>query len=354
MLVTVILLSITCGIVKSSGFHPVAPAGTAPVVTAASSQYFERTFNRLVAAPVQPFIPVAPAPPIPVAPAPQPIIPVLPLPPARPVIVDASRTTPAGNPTNQLPPQSAPSDPNVAIAVATAHAAAPVATILLPPYPFGLPPSFGFIPQSPQAPPQPTDNPKVNRESTTRRTTSTQVTTTESVQEATTPVPSNIDNSFAQALPSDQNVNFKQYLAPAPAQRPAPRPAPVPIPRPQKVKTNVEVVPVPLAYIAPPPLDLHHHHHHQHHHHHHQHQALKVVPHIHTFIPKTRIIIRPVTSPLRIRTVTTPAGFATYGPPRLVKRVVKRYPQNIKSRSRDTEPTTFRPVNLPFTKPPRV
>nr|XP_026486784.1 calphotin-like [Vanessa tameamea] len=340
----VILLSITCGIVKSSGFHPVGPAGAAPIVTAASSQYFERTFNRLVAAPVQPFIPVAPAPPIPVAPAPQPIIPVLPLPPARPVVVDAPRTTPVGNPTNALPSQSAPSDPNVAIAVATAHAAAPVATILLPPYPFGLPPSFGFIPQSPQAPPQPTDNPKINRESTTRRTTSTQVTTTERVQEATTPVSSNIDNSFAQALPSNQNVNFKQYLAPAPA----------PNPRPQKVKTNVEVVPVPLAYIAPPPLDLHHHHHHQHHHHHHQHQALKVVPHIHTFIPKTRIIVRPATSLLRVRTVTIPAGFAKYGPPEMVKKVVKRYPQNIKSRSRDTEPTTFRPVNFPFTKPPRI
>ncbi|XP_050352087.1 uncharacterized protein LOC126774559 [Nymphalis io] len=348
MLVTVILLSITCGIVKSSGFHPVAPAGGAPVVTAASSQYFERTFNRLFAAPLQPFIPVAPAPAIPVAPAPQPIIPVLPLPPARPVIVDASRNTPSINPTNPPPSQSAPLDPNVAIAVATAHAAAPVATILLPPYPFGLPPSFGFIPQSPQAPTQPSDNSKINRESTTTRTTSTQVTTTEREKEATTPVPSNIDNSFAQALPSNQNVNFKQYLAPAPASRPLTNL------RPQKVKTNVEVVPVPLAYIAPPPLDLHHHHHHQHHHHHHQNQALKVVPHIHTFIPKTRIIIRPVTSPLRVRTVTIPTGFATYGPPKLVKKVVKRYPQNIRSRSRDTEPTTFRPLNVPLTKPPRV
>lgn len=336
----------TCSIVKSSGFHPIAPAGTAPVVTAASSQYFERTFNRLVAAPLQPFVPVAPA--LPVAPAPAPVIPVLPLPPARPVIVDAKSTPVGVTPTNPSPPPNA-QDPNIAIAVATAHAAAPVATILLPPYPFGLPPSFGFIPQSHQAPSQPTENPTLDRESTTRRTTTPQVTTTEREQEATTAVPSNIDNSFAQALPSNQDINFKQYLTPSPVSRPAS------VYGPQNVKTNVEVVPVPLAYIAPPPLSLHHHHHHQHHHHHHQHQhqALKAVPHIHTFIPKTRFIIRPVTSPIRIRAVTIPAGFASYGPPKSGKKVVKRYPQNIKYKS-NAELTTFRPLNLPYNKLPRL
>lgn len=335
----------TCSIVKSSGFHPIAPAGTAPVVTAASSQYFERTFNRLVAAPLQPFVPVAPA--LPVAPAPAPVIPVLPLPPPRPVIVDAKSTPVGVTPTNPSPPPNA-QDPNIAIAVATAHAAAPVATILLPPYPFGLPPSFGFIPQSHQAPSQPTENPTLDGESTTRRTTTPQVTTTEREQEATTAVPSNIDNSFAQALPSNQDINFKQYLTPSPVSRPAS------VYGPQNVKTNVEVVPVPLAYIAPPPLSLHHHHHHQHHHHHHQHQhqALKAVPHIHTFIPKTRFIIRPVISPIRIRTVTIPAGFATYGPPKSGKKFVKRFPQNIKYKS-NAELTTFRTLNLPYNKLPR-
>ncbi|CAH2091198.1 unnamed protein product [Euphydryas editha] len=349
MLVTVILLSITCGIAKSSGFHPVAPNGAAPVVTAASSQYFERTFNRLVAAPLIPVAPTLPvAPTVPVAPAPAPIIPVLSLPPARPVVVDAKNTPVTVTPTIASPPQNANLDPNVAIAVATAHAAAPVATILLPPYPFGLPPSFGFIPQSSQTPSQPPENPTLNRESTTRKTTTTKITTTEREEEATTALPSNIDNSFAQALPSNQNVNFKQYLAPSPVPRPSP------VYRPQDVKTNVEVVPVPLAYIAPPPLSSHHHHHHQHHHHHHPHQAFKAVPHIHTFIPKTRIIIRPATSSLRIRPVTIPASFTTYGLPRSNKKVVKRFPQNNKSISRITEPTTFRPLSLPFNEPPRL
>ncbi|CAH0729707.1 unnamed protein product, partial [Brenthis ino] len=347
MLATVILLSISCGYVQGSVIHPVAVPGTAPVVTAASSQYFERTFNRLVPAPANPVIPVAPA--FPVLPAP-PILPSIPIAPASPVVIDAKTTTSLPVSPTAVQPQSSAVDPNVAIAIATAHAAAPVATILLPPYPFGFPPTFGFIPQTQQPLPSTSENPINNRETTTRRTTTVQLRTTEREQEATTPVPSNIDNSFAQPLPSNQNVNFRQYLAP-----PAPESLPPPTSRPQKVKTNVEVVPVPLAYIAPPPLDSYHHHHQHHHHHHHHHQALKVVPHIHTFIPKTKIIIRPATSSYRVRTVKVPVGFATYGPPKLVKKIVKRYPQNIvASRSRDIESTTFHSINRPFTKPPRV
>lgn len=318
----VILLSLTCGYVRGSGFHPVAVPGTAPVVTAASSQYFERTFNRLVAAPLNPVIPVAPA--FPVIPAP-PVVQNIPVVSPPPVVVDAKRTTiiPV---TPTIQPQSFDVNPNIAIAIATAHAA-PVATILLPPYPFGLPPTFGFVPQTQQPLPTTSENSNNNRESTTSRTTIQLKTTTErEAQDSPTPLPSNIDNSFAQALPSNQNVNFRQYLAPSAPTRPQPLPA---VSRPQKVKTNVEVVPVPLAYIAPPPLSalLHHHHHQHHHHHHHQHQALKVFPHIHRFIPKTRIFIRPVTS-YRIKTIKTPAGFTKYGPPN-VKKIVKRYPQKI-------------------------
>ncbi|XP_045766239.1 vegetative cell wall protein gp1-like [Maniola jurtina] len=446
MLVTVILLLITCGIVQSSEIHPVAPAGAAPIVTASSSQYFERTFNRLIATPpvLEPVLPVAPAPVVPVFPAaqPRPFLSVLPIAPAPPVVVEATRTTSVpANPTN--PQQSAPVEPNIAIAIATAHAAAPVATILLPPYPFGFPPSFGVLPQAPQAPSDPN-----TRESTTLKTTTTvQATSTQREEDATTPLPSNTDNNFALA-PSNQNVNFRQYLAPqlpaqgsGPQQLPAPRPQqfpgpnvrpqqfpetdprpqqyPEPNPRPQqcpgltprpqqfsgsnlrpqqfpgsnprpqqfpgsnprpqqfpvqtsrpqqlpipnpwpqhvpqhlpqpdsrpiKFKTNVEVVPVPLAYIAPPSPHQHHHHHHQ---------SLKAVPYIHKYIPKTSkiIIIRPV-SASRIRTVRVPAGFATYGPPKLVKRAALKRSQNIRFTPRD-EQTTFGPINRPFTRPPRL
>lgn len=317
----VIFLSLTCGYVRSSGFHPVAVPGTAPIVTAASSQYFERTFNRLVAAPLNPVVPVAPV--FPVLPAP-PVVQHIPAVPPPPVVVDAKRTTSIPV-TPTLQPQGSAVDPNVAIAIATAHAAAPVATILLPPYPFGLPPTFGFVPQTQQPEPTTSENSNNNRESTTSRTTVQIKTTTErEPQDLSTSLPSNIDNSFAQALPSNQNVNFKQYLAPPLPTRPQPLP---PVSRPQKFKTNVEVVPVPLAYIAPPPLSaLHHHHHHQHHHHHHhQHQALKLVPHIHKLVPKTRIIVRPVTSH-RIRVIKTPVGFTKYGPPN-GKKLVKRYPK---------------------------
>ncbi|CAH2207767.1 jg471, partial [Pararge aegeria aegeria] len=481
----VLLLLITCGIVQSSGVHQLTPAGGAPIVTAASSQYFERTFNRLVPAPplLEPVLPFAPAPmaPVfPVAPAPpRPILSVLPIAPAPPVVVEATRTTSVPvNPTN--PPLSA-GNPNIAIAIATAHAAAPVATILLPPYPFGFPPSFGLLPQAPQTPSDPN-----NREATTLKTTTTVQATKTQREDATTPVPSNIDNSFAQALPSD--VNIRQYLAPqlpvqgARPQQPVPRPQdpnqipqqfPVPNQRPQqfprpdqrpeefpgpnqrppqfprpdqrpqefpgpnqrpqqfprpdqrpqefpgpnqrpqkfpgsdqrpqqfpganprpqqfpgsnqrpqqfpgpdqrpqqfplpkpwphhmpehlplpnarpiKLKTNVEVVPVPLAYIAPPSL----HHNHQHHHNHLIHQSLKLVPHIHTFIPKTsKIIIRPVTG-RRVRTVRKPAGYAIYGSHKLVRRVASKYSQNDRSSSRDIEPITRRPIDRPFTKPPR-
>ncbi|CAG4950337.1 unnamed protein product [Colias eurytheme] len=327
--IKVLLFSLACELVHSSGIHeqqPVATLGAAPVVTAASSQYFQRTFNRLVAVP-----PVL---------EPAPVAPVFPVAPQPPVFVEATRTTvlPAA-PTS--PPRQEPVNPNVAIAVATAHAAAPVATILLPPYPFGLP-AFGFIPPADNFP---TDNP--NRESTTQRP-STKTATTQREQEATTAVPSNIDNSFVQALPSNENVNFRQYLAP-----PLPQQVPQPAQRPQKLKTTVEVVPVPLTYIAPPPLGLHHHHHHQHHHHHHS-LALKAVPHVHTFIPKTRIIIRPVSAPLRVRTIRVPAALVAYRAPQRARNAPRRIMQNQRSNSRDIEPTTFRPVNRPLNKPPRL
>ncbi|XP_072947678.1 uncharacterized protein [Epargyreus clarus] len=344
---TVILLSAICSLVQSSEFHDVAP-GAAPVVTAASSQYFERTFNRLVAAPVQHVFPVAPPP---------------------PVIVDAKTTITPVIPTN--PPQPVPADPNIAIAIATAQAAAPVATILLPPYPFGLPPTFGFIPSPPPFN-VPSENP--NKESTTPKPT-TQATTEKDLEVA--PLPSNNDNSFAQALPSNENVNFRQYLAPPLPVQPLPQPArpyqpprpdprpllPQPLPQlppvpqvPQKLKTTVEVVPVPLTYIAPPPEFTHSHihaHHHGHHGHHGHHAHIKVSKHAHyhTYIPKkAKIIIRPV----RVHTIRVPARLVAYKA--TARSSVPRYPQNALrvSGPKEREPTTFRPLNRPVTKPPRL
>ncbi|XP_032520903.2 calphotin-like [Danaus plexippus] len=349
MFSTIVIFCTLCGFSSSSGLHPIAPAGSAPIVTASSSQYFERTFNRLVAAdPVlQPVIPVAPVPvqpPVAVAPV-RPIIPVFPVPSVQPEVVDAIRTTSVPiRPTNPPQPQDNSEEPNVAIAIATAHAAAPVATILLPPYPFGFPPSFGFVPQTS---PVPTEVPQT-KETTTKQSTTIQpqaTTTTERQQDSITSAPTNIDNSFAQALPSNENVNFRQYLAPQP----------IPLPHPQKIKTSVEVVPVPLQYIAPPPLNLHHHHHHHHQqHHHHHHQAIKVVPHFHTFIPKPhKIIIRPISGPIRIRMMRIPAGLATYGPPKLVRGISKKYSQSTKPKPRNTEVSKPLPLNRPITQPPR-
>ncbi|KPJ16815.1 hypothetical protein RR48_13671 [Papilio machaon] len=388
MLVTVIVLSAACGLVQSSGVSLAGPAPPAPVVTAASSQYFERTFNRLVAAPpaIQPvypvasppqvipvaratqFIPVAPAPPVvPVAPAP--VIPVAPVPnvfrvapvpgvfplqPPRPVFVQPTtkdKPEPMA-PTN--PPQSAPTDPNVAIAIATANAAAPVATFLLPPYPFGPPPSFGFIPSSPAFVP---DEDR-EKEKTTETTSQTEGTTTEKENETTTPVPTNIDNNFVQALPSNNNVNFREYLPPpfqlpltpdAPQRQPQlpplsrptqlqPRPTYLPplarpqAGRPQKVKTSVEVVPVPLTYIAPPPLKKHH-----------PVKLIKVTKHIHTFIPAGKIIIRPVSH--TIRSVGNAVYAKAYGAPITAKKVAfYRKTISRRSKTRDIEPTTLRPL----------
>nr|XP_021181633.2 calcium-binding protein P-like [Helicoverpa armigera] len=211
MIRTVLLLSSICGLVTSSGVHgdglahlaPVAigpaPAAGAPVVTAASSQYFQRTFNRLV-------VPQAVAPV-----APPPLQPVFTVAPAPPVFVEPTREVPVA--VNPPPTQPAPVHPNVAIAVATAHAAAPVATILLPPYPFGFPPNFGLIPQE-----QPINVPdENNKEPTTQSTTQAEVTTQE--PEQTTPIPSSSDDNFVQqALPSNEDVNFNQYGPPLPPQ----------------------------------------------------------------------------------------------------------------------------------------
>ncbi|KAF9419057.1 hypothetical protein HW555_004384 [Spodoptera exigua] len=218
MIRTVLLISSLCGLVKSSGVHgdglahlaPVAAVGPAPVVTAASSQYFQRTFNRLVVpqvvAPVAPVAHVAP-----VAPPPPPLQPVFPVAPAPTVFVQPTQEVPVA--VNAQPTQPAPVNPNVAIAVATAHAAAPVATILLPPYPFGFPPNFGFIPQE-----QPNNVPdENNKEPTTPQSTTQTEATTTPEPEQTTPLPSSSDDNFVQqALPSNEDVNFNQYGPPSP------------------------------------------------------------------------------------------------------------------------------------------
>ncbi|XP_059053796.1 uncharacterized protein LOC131848057 [Achroia grisella] len=300
-----------CSGIVNPGILPVAaiPAiQNGPVVTAASSQYFERTFNRLVAPPVlEPVIPVAAPPPVFIQPSPSAAVPVAPI----------------------NPPVNAPIQPNVAIAVATAHAAAPVATILLPPYPFGPPSTIGFIPPSP-----PINVPDEDRkESTTEPNTKTESKTTIRVPETTTQVPSNSDNSFVQALPSNENVNFKQYYAPPQYPQGPSRP------KPQKLKTSVEVVPVPLQYISPPPIV--------------QPTHASIIKHIHTYVP-AKIIIRPA-SPYRIRKVRRPARPQMYRAPLTARVGIPQIPQNIgRPITRDIEPTTFRPFIRPTTKPPRV
>lgn len=275
-------------------------------VLAASSQYFERTFNRLVVPPqLEPVIPVAPPPPVLVQPTPSAAVPVLPI----------------------EPTVNAPIQPNVAIAIATAHAAAPVATILLPPYPFGPPPTIGFIPPNP-----PINVPDEDRKESTTQLTTKEVKTTPREPESTTPLPSNSDNNFVQALPSNQNVNFKQYYAP-------PLPLEPPKPKPQKLKTSVEIVPVPLQYISPPPLV--------------QHAPIKAIKHVHTYVP-TKIIIRPISSH-RIRTVRRPVRLVKYRIPLTARIGSPGAPQNVRRPIvRDIEPTTLRPFIRPTTRPPRV
>ncbi|XP_049874482.1 uncharacterized protein LOC126372676 [Pectinophora gossypiella] len=311
MVPTILVVLTLCGLVHSSGFphaQPLAAVGPS-VVTSASSQYFERTFNRLVAAPLQPVIPVAP-----VAPAP-------------PVFVEpVTRTVPA---VPVAPAQNVPVEPNVAIAVATAHAAAPVATILLPPYPFAPPPSFGFV--HPIVVPEP-----LPKNVSTPKPTTASVQTTVREPEPTTPLPSgspsNTDNIFAQALPSNQN-NINQVYGP---------PQQLPSAKPQKLRTSVEVVPVPLRYIAPPPIPHHHHHHHHHH----------PVKYVHAYAP-AKLIIRPV----RVHTVRVPARLVVHRVPVQAINVVRNQQKVIRSRvgdARDTEPTTFKPFNRPITKPPKV
>lgn len=302
----------------------VAQVAPPPVVTAHSSQYFERTFNRLVVAPPVfepvPFVQV----PVPVAPAPSVIHVAQPAVAVQPVtkIVPAPTVTPTEN---------VPVDPNVAIAVATAHAAAPVTTILLPPYPFVPPHTIGFIPPVP-----PINVPDEDRKEPTTQSTTIVTETTPREPEPTTPIslPSNTANSFAQALPSNQNVNYHQVYGP-------PRP---PHARPQKLKTSVEVVPVPLEYISPPPLlaHLHHHHHHHHNPHHGHHNA-----HIHTFVPApAKLIVRPVI----LRKVRVPVRLVKYRRPLPARNIARSGVVGV----RDPEPTTFSPVNRPITKPPRV
>ncbi|XP_068618710.1 uncharacterized protein [Battus philenor] len=375
MTLTITLLLAVCSLVQSSGVGLVAQPDLAPVVTAASSQYFERTFNRLVAAPPLPapvfpvasppqLIPVAQPPPVvpfaqvpAVIAAPQPPLPipsvpnlfrVVPVPrvtpqPANPVFIQPTTKNNQEPSVPVNPPLSTSSDPNVAIAVATANAAAPVATILLPPYPFGPPPSFGFIPSSPTF----TLNDKREKESTTENQMQSVATTTEKQKEFTTPVPSNIDNNFVQALPSNENVNFKQYLPPPfqlPLEPTSPPLARMPmvnpqLPRPQKVKTSVEVVPVPLTYIAPPQLKKNH-----------PVKIIKIHKHVHTFIPSGKIVIRPVSH--KVLSVGNSAYALAYRKPVSAKNVAQ-YPKIISKRtkSRDVEPITLRTFSRPGNEP---
>lgn len=395
-----------------------APA-TGPVVTSASSQYFERTFNRLVAAPPQVLVPAPAPPPQAVVPVPQPNQVFIPAPAPPPVVLQAQPPPVLASPPQQfihVPPQQpvftpqhavfvspvpnntpapanpvqptpdATQQPNVAIAVATAHAAAPVATILLPPYPFGFPPGFGYI-----QPEQPVNVPEEKPKETTTPVPTTRITeaTTTVREPETTPVPSNSDNSFVQALPSNENVNFKQYGLPLPQpqlpqfqgckrcngvlpqRQPLPqaeatgqssstttpvRPWPQqPKPQgwsqhvhyhikdaPQKLKTSVEVVPIPLAYIAPPPATRQQ-----------PHRHIKIIKHIYGFAaePSSKVIIREVPTSLRIRQVKRPAH--TYGhKAAIATRSVLS--QNQKPLNKNAEPTTFRPLSGTHQKPPKV
>lgn len=368
-------MTILGDIAQSSGVGHIEPAGVAPVVTAASSQYFERTYNRLVAASPPVLEPIAP------------VVPILPVAPSPPVFVPrVPNNVPVPvNPSN--PSESSP--PNVAIAVATANAAAPVATILLPPYPFGLPPGYGFISPGQQTTPFEENTKEITTQKPTTK--QTEPTTTEQIQE-TTPKPSNSDDSFVQALPSNDNINFKQYGLPLPphsSQLPQQQPQPLPKqpwpqtqPRPQqqwvqqqqpkpqfwsqnqskqpqrpqqhphfhvhthekpqKLKTSVEIVPVPLAYITPPPINSHVPHHH-----------IKVVKHIYGFVPEhsAKIIIRPLKSSHRIRSVSGTTRLVAYKAPSSAKNIRL---QTIQPINRNAEPTTFNPFPRPNTKPPRV
>ncbi|RVE44674.1 hypothetical protein evm_010693 [Chilo suppressalis] len=332
-----VLYSLARGSVEhGGGFIPVFEQQAAPVpvpppvVTSASSQYFERTFNRLVVP--QAIVPIIPAPPVVnVAPAP----PVIPVAPAPPVLVQPTARVPV------TPVQSDPIQPNIAIAVATAQAA-PVATFLLPPYPFGSPPtSIGFLPQ------QPVNIPDESRKETTTPTTKqTEVETTTRQMETSTPLTtSNSDNNFVQALPSNANMNFNVYGPPRqqwlqyhqPKQQWAQLPQ-RPRQKSQKLRTSVEIVPVPLAYIAPPPLP--------------KFQAIKTVKHIHTFVPtKAKLIIRPVhvvSSPIKIRSVRVPAKLVYRLP------ITARGGPERPIITKEVEPLTIRPFAIPTTKPPRL
>ncbi|XP_048487774.1 proline-rich extensin-like protein EPR1 [Plutella xylostella] len=307
MIRSVLLFSTICVVCRGSGL-PVAqvlpvsqvPAQVGPpTVLAQSSQYFQRTFNRLVAAPgvlEAPVVPVAEHPPV--VPEPPATRPPSPPAPTQPVFLNAQ--------------------PNVAIAVATAHAAAPVATVLLPPYPFGLPPGFTF----------PINVVPTEEEETPRDPEPTTTTTQRAPPQQPQPNPASLNlETFSQGLPSNQNGNFKQYYAPPIQQIPLEMTPPKPI----KLKTSVEVVPVPLQYIAPPPI------------------RSQPIRHIHTFVPtKARIIIRPV--------VHRPARLVIYRRPVPSSRNVPRIAPVMMRRmaNKDAEPTTVRPFDLPTTKPPRV
>lgn len=264
-----------------------------PVVAASSSQYFQRTFNRLVVAP-----PIFETPVVPVSHVVPQFLPVEPVTP-RPVVNEI------------IPIDAATPDTNIAIAIATAHAA-PVSTLLLPPLAVA-PSTFPIFPVFTPA----------NKDDTAEKATSKPIIKTpqKNPVKDTEPIEPASNNNDLSQLPLETNSNvFNPYGR-----------------KPEKLKTQVEIVPVPLAYIAPPPLK--------------KYQAIK---HVHSFVPThSKIIIRPVKYvrvPIKIRTKPV----YSKAPYRVVNN--RGIPLRAGSPiiSRDTEPTTFSPFIRPNTKPPRL
>ncbi|GBP35125.1 hypothetical protein EVAR_28324_1 [Eumeta japonica] len=383
---TVLVLSALCVCVRASG---VLHAGPAPVVTAASSQYFQRTFNRLVAAPVLE---------TPIVVAEAPVVPETAIVP----VAAAAPINPSGT--------AQPADPNVAIAIATAHAARPINTFIFPSFPVA-PSTVNFLPipptnETPKDKPREEVTPRTPRVTTLRTTAAppppqpefNQASASSSSNNDFQPAPSASSSTDNAVLPisssSNHNNNFNRY--PPPVQRPFPtdnivnRPYPpkndiLPVPafssqnnnfnqygppvhrplpsnnnfniRPQiphtyshpqkfqtpsghsqKLKTTVEIVRAPLAYIAPPPL--HHHH----------------IKHIHTFVP-AKVVVRPITytslSPARLRSRVA-VGRTSPAQARSFNVVSPQIPLRNPLIPRDIEPTTFSPFRRSNTKPPKI
>lgn len=294
------ILSVGVLVHGSGVLHDDGIIGPAPIVTAASSQYFQRTFNRLVAAP-----PVVEAPIVTVTPVTPQVI------AAQPVVINT--------PVTEIRPEISP-ESNLAIAIATAHAA-PVSTILLPPFPFAP----HTLPLLPEFTPINVSSKEETTEKTGNKNTKEPVTSRPRTPEFIEPASNNNDLS---QLPLETNTKIFDSYGMVP-------------PKPQKLKTEVEIVPVPLTYIMPPPIKQ---------------QPIKYV---HKFVP-SKIIIRPVkyiSAPLRIRYIV-PKKLSSYRVPSQQRSFNPSSPQIFPGRPtnsiRDTEPTTFRPFLRPNTKPPRL